>query len=358
MDINEKHGKITEIIWKLAEQRLPQTTTSPDFQNIITALKEVYTDGYRHSYSNISSKIFQIVSIGKIENQDADIVELLYLSENIKSIQVYIDIQTNDFSQEFKESFRKLSDHIQLEIARIDQQKDIIASTMNTQRQIKDFEDQIKGIGDDTEKRRNELDKLGTEMTDSKNQIISHVVSVLAIFAGIVIAFMTGTTLLSSAFSVMQNTNKYRLVFVLALVGLVLFDLIISLMFIVARLCGKDIGIHCKCMYSCYVCPHAKNRPIKTVICQAVNKYPYICIVNILLVGIMYVIFILWLYSINNKDIFPMLFHTKWEFINLFTEILLLIGVPILLYYCLFRFTKVEKKLIYSESEYDEKTCG
>lgn len=143
---------------------------------------------------------------------------------------------------------------------------------------------------------------------------------------------MGGVSLLSSAFTAIQSeASIYRILFMLTLVGFVIYNIIISLMFMVGRFNGRDVGVRCKYRYDCRGCPHVRRGKIARLFCQAINKYPYIFCVNAFWVYVMYLIFVFWMYSGNNVDVFADLFKSI-PFLKSWVVELIAIFIPVLVF--------------------------
>ena len=143
------------------------------------------------------------------------------------------------------------------------------------------------------------------KVADEINGMTVRLITVLSIFAGIVIAFSGGIGLLGNSFSALANNDItiYRILFLVLLIGLILYDVIVMLMFIVVRLNSKktDLGIVCKHYYKdCYLCG-SKNGTFANLFCQAINKYPHIFFVNILLLYLMYGLIVMKSYNVATE---------------------------------------------------------
>lgn len=228
-----------------------------------------------------------------------------------------------------REDIRKILDYCKLETLRyisynqpLDEAK---VRSEGMEGRINEISDNLNKIT----KKSEEYEKQSKAIEQSINDSTSRSVTILSIFAGVVIAFMGGVSLLSSAFTAIQSeASIYRILFMLTLVGFVIYNIIISLMFMIGRFNGRDVGVRCKYRYDCHACHHARPGKISRVFCQAVNKYPYIFCVDAFLVYVMYVVFVLWLYSGNNTDVFNELFESL-PFLHLWPVEIIAICAPI-----------------------------
>ena len=75
----------------------------------------------------------------------------------------------------------------------------------------------------------------------------TEVISVLSIFAGIAFVFSGGMSFLGSAITSINNATNYELVvLVILLCGLVMFNTIFLMMYLVGRITNRNIFTHCK----------------------------------------------------------------------------------------------------------------
>ena len=84
------------------------------------------------------------------------------------------------------------------------------------------------------------------EIEKSSKALQRDYVSILGIFAAIVMAFVSGSVYSSSVLDNMASTELYRLVFVMLCVGLFIFDLIVGLFYFVLKMAGLQMGKNAK----------------------------------------------------------------------------------------------------------------
>lgn len=205
-----------------------------DFKNIIIKLEPIYREGHRHSYSNISSCIYTEKNAGDIESQKngTDNPKLDVLAENNERLHDYAIKHFNKSALEADEPntkqalirFHKLYDHINLEIVRLnnyDQEikkaiSQIQLSSAETQKQVEQFNTKIQESWDVTKK---ESEKLKSEY-----------ISILGIFASIVLSFTAGMAYSTSVLSNIHKASIYRTIIITALLGMIIIAIIWLLM--------------------------------------------------------------------------------------------------------------------------------
>lgn len=175
---------------------------------------------FRHFYSDILSVLMQIEqnpTLGNIDilGQNLDVIRAGYQSINFDGNNNKIDIS---------DALKKLYDHVNLEISRMllnDAEERIISGEKN----IRDIQSRISILN-------TSISEIAEIQKESERKIQSQqkeYITILGIFASIVIAFMGGTTFSSSVLNNILCTNIFKLSFVICLLGLVLINTIYML---------------------------------------------------------------------------------------------------------------------------------
>lgn len=291
---------------------------------LLYKLNGLFNNGYQNTYSDCYDIIKSIM-----ENTS----EREYVFDNLERSADKAQTMQLDHTDKIK----KLFDYFSLELKRY---IDVMPQLDDFKRRSKDL------INDQIENLQIDAQDIQSEIKESSSRSIT----ILSIFAGIALAFTGGISLLSDAIaSLSHKISSYKLIMTLSLTGFVLYNLIISLMFIIARLNKNDIGVRCKYGFECSSC--GRKSPIHLLVCQSMNKYPYIFSVNIVLLYIIYTDFILWLYSSNNKEVFSTLFHTGILSGDLIQIIFILLpGIVYLFRKGFLTFKNILKKNIFSRN--------
>lgn len=183
----------------------------------IKKLEKIYSNNYRHKYSQMLQTLFSM------EDETID-----YLVSNLDSLSTYI----NDANCNCVKSYNKLYDHIMLEVARI--------------RAYHDYENRAELVQQQVDNASRQLDEYSQSVYDMDSKIKNfntQSVSILGIFSAIVVAFFGGLNTIGSILSNMgQHISKYRVVFMAALVGFILFNIIFILLYFIAKILDIDIG--------------------------------------------------------------------------------------------------------------------
>lgn len=297
---------------------------SPQIESWIKELYSIYTDNYRHSYSEIFFKIQEVIS----RESDSETLEIL--GENLNLLMKKID-EIPDYeksSVDYKSmlsGFKKFSDHIKLEIGRYNfikcrfetnQKTSSASSNPNSSenldsisKEVQDLKNVINQIRPVVTNAQKGLDGLDDKLENNKISSIT----ALTIFSAVILAFSGGITFETGVLSGMTETTPYRLVFIVALSGFVLFNTIFSLLYLVSKMTGKKISTRCvhieinaneanKCWGSCGDGYCKKKYHNVNIFCRLAHKYSYVLIINLILIYVLYSDFFLWISSGDVKN--------------------------------------------------------
>ncbi|MCI9101813.1 MAG: hypothetical protein HFG47_00640 [Lachnospiraceae bacterium] len=250
--------------------------------NLCEVVKNYYANNKRHKYSEVSSYLMETADIE-------------YLLENLRRIQKRLGESKEDELTSIK--VFKLIDHITLELNRtkynsknftdmqiasmnvvLGEATKKISSTVEELRQ-----EQAQKINLEIEEFRSETEELKEKVNDSYSQFVS----ILGIFSAIVLVFFGGMTAFSSIFANMQNINRFKLAFITALVGMIIFNLIFMFLYVLAKLLGREIVASTASEVG------GKFKFINWVK-RIWGRYPYMLMFNITMLVIMMMSFISW----------------------------------------------------------------
>lgn len=243
-----------------------------EVRKMVIKLKALYSNNFRHNYSEIFPLI---VEIAKNENS----YSLDYLSNNLEAMRVLVE---NDYvagEKEFKglyQPLKKLSDHINLEIGRYSYY------SVNEQK-ISDLEKKNLMLQTD-------LKKATEELTDAKQRVSTvqtDLIAVLSIFAAIVLTFSGSMTLISSVFSEVATAPVFKSILFLLLCGLVVSNVIFLMLYIVGKITNRNIYARCKTK-DCSCDPQCCG------IIRIKNRLPYIFWLNVMFIVLIVIDFLAW----------------------------------------------------------------
>lgn len=343
MNYEQKSKALLELLSQLADDN---EYSKKDRGKEIQILIRIYSDGFRHSYAKISTKV-QLILEDDIDKGEC-------LSQNLQMIKKSVEKLTydNDISIEICNKVRKLCDHVNLEIGRYnlivnkiearisglqDRQNDkgiVGSSAEDLNKRMLDIENKLSGVVNKAYEATKELEKVDGKL--ERNSISS--ITTLTIFSAVILAFTGSITFTAGVFSGMSNVSPYRIVFVTTIIGTIVFNLIFMLLFIVGKMVGKNIC--CRCLYyneslddaKANICGSGvckKKQHIPNWGCIMIHKYPYILVVNTILGVIMYYDMVL--FFINNSRYLPFIKVTDvFSFMLLFFPFLMIVLVYII----------------------------
>ncbi len=229
MNYEQKSNLLLELLNQLADD---SEYSKKDRDKEIQTLTRIYSDGFRHSYAKISTKVQSI-----LEN---DINKGECLSQNLQMIKKSVEKLTYDkeIPIEICSKVRKLCDHVNLEIGRynlivnkIEAQIGALQDRQNTgfvkdgnfndlSKRIADIENKMNGVVNKAYEARKELEKVDGKL--ERNSMSS--ITTLTIFSAVILAFTGSITFTSGVFSGMSEVSPYRIVFVTSIIGLIEFN--------------------------------------------------------------------------------------------------------------------------------------
>lgn len=227
----------------------------------VVKLNRVYSNEYRHTYSDIFFKIQKIMSDTLSNSSVSDTEVLEILGENLNVLGNRIDelATQNSDDANYKNTvsgYKKFSDHIRLEIGRYNFIKSRLTNLAASEnlvkandehssvdsKKIQKLEQDINAIRPTVAQAQKQLDGLDEKLENNKVSSIT----TLTIFSAVILAFSGGITFESGVFKGMAETTPYRLVFTIALSGFILFNTIFALLYLVGKMAGKRISTKCK----------------------------------------------------------------------------------------------------------------
>lgn len=247
-DEQERRDKLINLLFELSQSQ-DIFREKEKRSGIFLELEQIYyiqgSDEYfRHFYSDIFSTLTQIDSDDNQGSLDVLAVNMQAIKDGYQAVN-YDGSKLIDISK----SIIKLYDHTNLEVARINYTKQLnnvtksdLASTKELLQKQKEEFDNAKS---ETEMIRNtlgeETDKANKRIEDSQKQMQNEYVTILGIFAAIVLAFTGGMTFSSSVLNNISKASVYRLSLISFIIGMIFFDLIWVLIDFIRDINGKSI---------------------------------------------------------------------------------------------------------------------
>lgn len=287
-------SKFDSIISEILETCSNISTEDKNYEEYIvlfsSLLNNIYSNDFRHSYSNITSTIYAILkdSDNPEEKGNTIINNLTEISKKINN-NIY-------------QNYNKLLDHVSLDIQHFLNIHDNLQSIKTTEESLDKLR---KEIEEETKKNNEIADKISYIHKETEN-LNNQLVSILGIFAGIILAFFGGVSIISSSLSNMHLVSRYKIVFVITLIGLIVIDCISILMLTIGKIIGKDLHKtlcefdDCSQCQKCKV--NSKQKSRKFINARMFRKkYPFVIFINAIFIVFIFVDVLLWYFNISHK---------------------------------------------------------
>lgn len=271
--------RLEKQLYKLSEKLLNEEEVS----GVTSIFKEIYSADFRHNYSDFFPLILNM-------NKEDTKYNLDYLSSNLETLRSYVedckDIDDNELSNIHKK-FAKLCDHLNLEISRV-------LYYSNKEKAMLMMDQKIENVSLNVEKSTAKLEEAiatAKAVQNKAESIQTELISVLSIFAAIVIAFSGSLTFIGSAVTAASNTFILKLVFILLVCAICLFNSIVVMLYLIGKIIGKELFLGCKA--DCCSCTLQKHR------CSSIKKIrmriPYVFYFNIFVILFLIADFVMWI---------------------------------------------------------------
>lgn len=172
-------------------------------------LRTIYSQNYRHDYSIF----FPLLN----EMQNSNEFDLQILIQNIGYLRDYIDQNFcnsgGSYDSDDIKQIVKLLDHLNLEVSRIDVNNSNIYQIQNLKKEL-----------EESKKRLEDVKKELTDATKKAESLQAEFISILSVFSAVILVFFVDTQLITEAMANMQSSSIFRLILVLSICGLVLFN--------------------------------------------------------------------------------------------------------------------------------------
>lgn len=259
MNNKEKNNLLEDFLKQLYEDNDLKDTTS-----YIDNLKKIYDGDFRHEYSRITQFL---VRIDDSEAADMLIGKIDSLNREIDEISI-------------KKNIEKLIDHITLENIRLSKLRDLSDANVK-------YKDLLESYNKLEEKIKNTSkmeEKISEKIENNNNQSIT----ILGIFAGIVMAFTGGLSFIASSMQHINAISKYRLIFIIILLSMVMFNTIFMLIYTIGKLTNRYVGSKCGHSSECSNC---NEKRIKCIL----FKYPLMALMNTSSMLLLFITFLIYL---------------------------------------------------------------
>lgn len=231
---------------------------------------------FRHDYS----ELFPLIQEFSRHNSKYDLETLVYNLDLLKDQILKTNLTEEDPTIEDSiTGFLNLYDYLELEIKRFQYYSERLAITETLKHNCTDIEKSLRKV-------RGQLNKAVKKSENLQLQVVT----ILSVFAAIVLAFMGGISFSSeslASLAALGPTDKINnLVIMMSVCGIVLFNTIVALLYVVSRIVGRPIWTKCKAE-DCRDCDQGCNP-----FCRLWKRWIYIWTANALFIIIFLVAWI------------------------------------------------------------------
>lgn len=218
----EKRDSLTELLIELSKAQ-DLMRDAQNREKYFNRLEDIYynedKDNFRHYYSDIFSTLTLI-------DGDSSIGSLDILAQNIQAVKegyLQRNFDKSGKAINVKKEIVKLYDHTNLDIARINYTKTMTNETMSELAKNKSLVTTLDGK---VEESIQSLTDVSRKFEKKQEGMQREYITILGIFAAIVLAFTGGMVFSSSVLENIHKASAYRMVFITLIIGFVFFNLI------------------------------------------------------------------------------------------------------------------------------------
>lgn len=236
----QKRDSLNEVLKELSKSqdilKKPENRAS-----FFKSLEDIYyncgKENFRHYYSDIFSTLTLI-------DGDSAMGSLDILAQNIQTIKDEYVPQNKDENEsiiDISKEIAKLYDHTNLDIARINYTKTM---TNETRSELAKNKRVVSGLNDQMQKSYSSLkqysEKTVDEIQKKQESMQKEYITILGIFASIVLAFTGGMTFSTSVLNNIHKVSVYKLGIISLIIGLVFADILWLLMDFIKSINGNQ----------------------------------------------------------------------------------------------------------------------
>ncbi|WP_072229070.1 hypothetical protein [Campylobacter coli] len=270
MNRDEKNNQLRSIVEKLCKEQ-----NFSDVDANIANLFEIYQEGFKHKYSELTTII-----LNAIKNDPEQ--DLMILAQNLRGFEERLNSYSQNTKpeitnlQDIKLRIAKFYDHVNLECIRLQDSREKTSHLQNALKELdknykeldknykeldknykeidknhKEIDKNYKEIDKnykeldknykEIDKNHKELDKNHKELSENLNKQQVQYITILGIFASIVLTFVSGLVFSNSILSNIDKASIYRLVFVMAFIALFVGNILYFLFTFLLRISLKNI---------------------------------------------------------------------------------------------------------------------
>lgn len=277
-----RQEKLAEVIYKLSGRIMDKE--EKEYIPIIDVLEMIYEGGFKHSYSDLFPVILKIFEANNSYDKE-------YLTANLEIIRNELEIDYSEAGKKYETVYRpfiKLCDHLNLQIGEMSVFSRTEDKVNDTKTLVTEANNNLKNATTTLEKANEKAKSLQTEL-----------ITVLSIFAAIVVAFSGGFTFLGSVMTSINNVVYFESVILLAIIcGLVIFNTIFLMMYLVSKITERNI--YARCLTKDCSCGSEGIKCKCTGIKRIRKRLPYVFYYNVVSAIIIVIDMVVWFLDIKN----------------------------------------------------------
>lgn len=260
--------RISTELSKILESRTPS-----EIQSIYDSITNCFNNEYKINYSDS----YQIAkALTSVEDKTEYVFEnLTRLMEKTKKVdnQIAIDVH-------------KLLDYISLECARCVEYNKFMRSSEVSMQELFSKHNELVNRSSILQ------EKIESAQRDLEKSQVS-AITVIGLFSAIIMSFFGGISFSRQALTALSMSSPIRLVFVLSLIGFILFNLLFLILYIVGKLTGKRICS--RCLESNDETKKVCTCEKQSLSCKLIRRYPYVLWTNAVLLFLMVDMAAIWI---------------------------------------------------------------
>ncbi|EAL3935706.1 hypothetical protein A0Z70_08355 [Campylobacter lari] len=206
MSFEKEHKELKVIIEKIYNEQSLESS----FDDIADKLITIYKTEYKHKYSELTTIILNITKSDREQ-------DLMTLAQNVRILEEKLDDKMCDKC--IKEKIKDFYDHINLECVR-----------------LQDSDGKIKKIKHEY----NELYRSYNNIKDNLSKQQTQYITILGIFASIVLTFVSGLVFSTSVLSNIDKVSIFRLIFTMAFIAFFVGNILYSLFAFLLKISSID----------------------------------------------------------------------------------------------------------------------
>ncbi|EAK9869579.1 hypothetical protein YZ12_08390 [Campylobacter lari] len=206
MSFEKEHKELKVIIEKIYNEQSLESS----FDDIVDKLITIYKTEYKHKYSELTTIILNITKSDREQ-------DLMTLAQNVRILEEKLDDKMCDKC--IKEKIKDFYDHINLECVR-----------------LQDSDGKIKKIKHEY----NELYRSYNNIKDNLSKQQTQYITILGIFASIVLTFVSGLVFSTSVLSNIDKVSIFRLIFTMAFIAFFVGNILYSLFAFLLKISSID----------------------------------------------------------------------------------------------------------------------